>query len=452
MLVNGIVFGCTRNESVVTARVLRAAAVIAVPFLVAAQCASPACAVSPPAIDDTLLPDPAPPAPPQQTRQREVCSRTSPARMSYPPKTQPSGTDREAIWRLTRGAGQRIAVIDTGIEPHPRLTEVVAGGDYVSDGDGRQDCDGHGTIVASIIAATPDRDVPSGFSGLAPDATLISIRQSSLKYSSVSDPHTGGFGDVRTLAMAVRTAADMGASVINISSVACSASPPDDGSLGAALAYAVDIKDAVIVAAAGNVGGAGQCPEQNATAQPAVIASPAWYDDYVIAVGSVSPDGTPSSFSLHGPWVDIAAPGERVIAVELGTGSSTPAPISGTSYAAPVVSAAAALVRSRFPRLSARQVISRLEQTARPPSSGRDLAVGRGVVDVLAAVSDEIIRTPPEKTDPSKLATPQPSDDSPDRTALIGATACLAFAALAAVAARLRRRGQAVTAEDIECD
>ena len=63
-----------------------------------------------------------------------------------------------AIWRLTRGAGQRVAVIDTGIAAHRRLSHVIAGGDYVSSGDGRQDCDGHGTVVAGIIAASPDPD------------------------------------------------------------------------------------------------------------------------------------------------------------------------------------------------------------------------------------------------------------------------------------------------------
>ena len=68
------------------------------------------------------------------------------------------------------------------------------------------------------------------------------------------------------MAKAVRTAADLGASVINISSVACVpvASALDDRALGAALAYAVDVKNAVIVAAAGNTGGAAQCPPQRA--------------------------------------------------------------------------------------------------------------------------------------------------------------------------------------------
>lgn len=63
----------------------------------------------------------------------------------------------------------------------------------------------------------------------------------------------------------------------------------------------------------------------------------------MLTVGSVNADGAPSAFSLAGPWVDVAAPGEAVT-------SLAPEPVSGTSYAAPVVSGLAALIRARFPR------------------------------------------------------------------------------------------------------
>ena len=196
------------------------------------------------------------------------------------------------------------------------------------------------------------------------------------------------------MAKAVRTAADLGASVINISSVACVpvASALDDRALGAALAYAVDVKNAVVVAAAGNTGGAGQCPPQrpDATWQTVTVAvSPAWYDDYVLTVGSVNADGTPSAFTLAGPWVDVAATGEGVT-------SLSSAPLSGTSYAAPVVSGLAALVRARFPALTARQVMQRIESTAHHPPAGWNPLVGNGTVDALAAVSTDA--SPPGNT------------------------------------------------------
>ncbi len=68
-------------------------------------------------------------------------------------------------------------------------------------------------------------------------------------------------------------------------------------------------------------------------------------------------------------------------------GSSDAKPISGTSYAAPVVAGIAALIRSHSPQLSARQVMKRIEDTAHEPGAGWDPRVGEGVVDPVAAVS-----------------------------------------------------------------
>jgi membrane-anchored mycosin MYCP len=216
--------------------------------------------------------------------------------------------------------------------------------------------------------------------------------------------------------------------VINISSVACVpvASPLDDRALGAALAYAVDVKNAVIVAAAGNTGGTAQCPSQrpDATWDTVTVAvSPAWYDDYVLTVGSVNAEGAPSAFTLAGPWVDVAATGEAVNS--LGSAS-----LSGTSYAAPVVSGLAALIRARFPTMTARQVMQRIESTAHHPPAGWDSVVGNGTIDALAAVSTDSI--PPINTSkprPAPVSIPPPLAPAPlDRqgrnTALGGAAIC----------------------------
>lgn len=426
---------------------MKVPALLTTTALVAMQCAPPAFAVTPPPIDSSLLPPPAAASPPEPTTQRTPCavlSRTASDASAH----QLDGVDLPSLWQLTRGAGQRVAVIDTGVAPHPRLPSVVAGGDYVSTGDGTQDCDGHGTIVAGIIAAHPDDADRGGFAGIAPEATVIAIRQSSNMFGPVSDPSTRGSGDVETLARAVRTAADLGASVINISSVACAEGMLDDRVLGAALSYAVDVKDAVVVAAAGNVGGPGQCSAQNAGSQSTVISSPAWYDDYVLTVASVDAAGNPSSFSLHGPWVDVAADGESVVSLDRsGAGladtlsdPSGPLPISGTSYAAPVVSAVAALVRARFPQLTARQVMTRIESSAHKPSRGWDSAVGSGVVDCVAALSDQ----PPPAPAPPSRAVPV-SGERPGEAAVprgvVGAAAALCLIGVAAAASpRLRRR------------
>ncbi len=380
--------------------------------------------------------------------------------------TQLSGLDLQQVWKLATGSGQRVAVIDTGVASQPRLPRLRAGGDYVFTGDGTQDCDGHGTVVAGIIGAAADSTHSGGFSGVAPSVEIIGIRQSSTKFGGVSDPTNSGFGDVDTMARAVRTAADLGATVINISSVACArdVSALDDRPLGAALAYAVDTKNVVVVAAAGN-GGTGQCPAQQG--EPTVVVSPAWYDDFVLTVGSVNTHGEPSSFTLAGPWVDVAAPGEGVISLSSsGTGltnafaaqgSSTP--LSGTSYAAPVVSGLAALIRSRFPTWTARQVMQRIKATAHHPPGGWDPRVGAGSVDFLAAVSTD---TPSAPTSPptrttapvAPARTPAP-DPRARRAAFAGAAICcaalLGVVAIGALRTRLRRADRSSDDRNIMC-
>lgn len=432
-------------------RAARAASLmVAAALAAAAELGAPvARAVSPPRIEDRWLPRPASPAPPWPTVQRQACAAINADTEPRRPGPQ-TVLDLPRLWQFTRGAGQRIALIDTGVSRHPRLPDVVPGGDYVSAGDGTQDCDAHGTLVAAIIAASADPR-PGGFSGVAPEATVISIRQSSVKFGPARDRSRAGVGDVETMAKAVRTAADLGASVINISSVACApaTAPLDDRALGAALAYAVDIKNAVVVAPAGNTasdaGDSAQCPAQrpDATWDTATVAvSPAWYDDYVLTVGSVDANGQPSGFTLPGPWVDVAAPGEAV--TSLGARS-----LSGTSYAAPVVSGLAALIRARFPALTARQVMQRIESTAHHPAGGRDPLIGEGSIDALAAISTDPVPTA-RGAEPSPLpfAAPAPAGPSSSRArhaALRGTAGCLAALLVAVLIGAATRRLRGAT-------
>lgn len=443
-----------------TGRTVRILAVVAVAVAPVAT-AAPAVAVGPPPIDSRFLPQAGPAAPRHPTEQSETCV--------HMPTTSPiSAVARPellAAWERTRGAGQTVAVIDTGVARHRLLPHLIPGGDYVASGDGTADCDGHGTIVAGIIGAATD--AASGFGGVAPDAAVLAIRQSSMKFRSTDGADGDGVGDVESLAAAVRSAADQGATVINISSVACLAVDGglDDRALGAALAYAVDVRNTVIVAAAGNVGGQGTCPRQNPLPDPAgtaepdwdhldVVASPSWYDDYVLTVGSVNTDGAPSDFTLAGPWVDVAVPAEAVISlspigeglVDSMPGQSDSEPISGTSYAAPAVAGVAALVRAMAPELTARQVMHRIESTAQRPATGWNPLVGNGVVDVLAAMHGIGAAGPPATSRPMTQPAATVADARPQRFALVGAAACavLAVAAMLTPAARSRRRADAV--------
>jgi membrane-anchored mycosin MYCP len=444
-----------------SARGMRLFAIVSV--ISAVWTAPVAAAVTPPTVDGSRLPAARPPAPPAATEQTEACPVG--ARTGAGTDGQLDMTELQPVWQLSRGSGQTVAVIDTGVARHRLLPRLLPGGDYVSTGDGTQDCDGHGTIVAGIIGAASDGEAGAAFSGIAPEAGIIGIRQSSNVFRPSDASGGSGVGDVDTLAAAVRTAADAGATVINISSVACVAADRgiDDRSLGAALAYAVDVKNVVVVAAAGNVGGEGQCPEQNPPPDPArpgrpswdavkVVVSPAWYDDYVLTVGSVDHEGRPSAFTLAGPWVDVAAPGEDVVSlspdgdglIDTVPGSSQPSPISGTSYSAPVVTGMAALVRAVSPHLTARQVIRRIEDTAHHPSAGWDPWVGHGVVDVLAAVSADGAGAATASTPtPTTQADPDPTspDPAPRRVSLVGAAVCIAVAtgAMTLSANRLRR-------------
>ncbi|WP_137725409.1 type VII secretion-associated serine protease mycosin [Prescottella subtropica] len=458
-----------------TARLVRPAlAAVAAVLVAAATPFGVSGAVTPPPIDPSRLPPPSAPAPLAPTEQRAACTLVVPmADESDVPLPQRS-LDFTSVWPLTRGQGQVVAVIDTGVAAHPRLPGLTGGGDYVGTGDGVGDCDAHGTIVAGLIAAAPVAS--SGFTGGAPDARIVSIRQSSAAFTEVSrrvDPadsaNSSGYGNTQTMAMAIRRAADLGATVVNISEVACR--PASDGvsdqALGAAVQYAATVKNVVIVAAAGNYRSGG-CAAQNPPPDPlhpsadpwdavTTIATPAWYDDYVLTVGSVDPDGSPSEFSLGGPWVDVAAPGTGMVSLSPGgrgqtrqwlTGQGEARSFDGTSFAAPLVAATAALVRARYPQLSAQQVIARIEATAHAPAEGWNPYVGHGVIDPLAAVTADLpaeaaaAGTYPARSTTIAAPPEPPRPDTRPRTVALAATGAVAVVAVLGVLASfpLRRR------------
>jgi len=173
--------------------------------------------------------------------------------------------------------------------------------------------------------------------------------------------------------------------------------------LGAALAHA-RARDAVVVAAAGNIADTTACREQNpsgwaspeqAWAQIRTSVTPARFAPLVLTVGAVDGTGTPAAFSLRGPWVGVAAPGTDIVSLAPGAGRARlvgalrtadgAAALAGTSYAAPYVAGLAALIRSRYPQLSAAEVSAHITRTAH--GGGDDAAVGGGVIDLVAALS-----------------------------------------------------------------
>ncbi|MFI6997741.1 type VII secretion-associated serine protease mycosin [Nocardia sp. NPDC050175] len=385
-------------------------------------------------------------------------------------------------WDFSRGEGQLIAVIDTGVTRHPRLPNLEAGGDYVADGgDGvSEDCDGHGTVVAGIIGAKPIDG--QGFHGVAPDARIVSIRQTSKYYDIPGRPDrkpedpAEGYGNINALASAIRRAADMHASVINISLVLCvpGDTQPDDSAVGAAVRYATLEQNSVVVTAAGNTDG--KCkpsnpdvinplhPESDPWKNVTTNVTPARFDDYVLSVGSINQNGAPSDFTVPGPWVGVAAPGEDIVSLDArGNGTVTGLydkgqliPLKGTSFAAPYVSGVVALVRARFPELSAIEVIKRIEATAHAPGGGWNPYVGYGAIDPIAALTAETTKPlPPKQPSAPKqvqLAVPAPTPPPDNRArniALIGSGTVAILLILGMLASFPIRRRFGISGDDM---
>jgi membrane-anchored mycosin MYCP len=365
--------------------------------------------------------------------------------------TKPWGQDMLRFDEIARfgltGAGQKVAVIDTGVSPHAFLEgRLEGGGDYVVAADnGLKDCDGHGTEVAGIIAADPkNNDI--GFRGIAPGAQIMSIRQSSANYTfkeeNSNEPERNA-GNLGTLAQAIVRAADRGASVINMSVDSCrpaSAGPiaEPEKQVQAALRYAVEVKNVVVVASAGNLP-ENQCTEQNSPdpKNPTWIVIPPWFSEYVLSVAAVQRDGAVAEFSINGPWVSVAAPGTEIISLD----PAAPAglanqsvdekgnaqPIQGTSFAAPYVAGLAALVRQKYPELTAAQVMNRIKVTSAHPAAngGHDNLVGYGMINPVAALtafipSEEGLPADQPIEVPFEMPPPHRRDWSPMQVAMIG--------------------------------
>ena len=315
------------------------------------------------------------------------------------------------VWPLTRGHGVTVAVVDSGVDFSPQLAGRVTAIDLT--GTGLADCIGHGTAVAAIIAASDIQAQGMPFEGVAPAARILSVK--------VNSTDTGS---ALILAKGIRDAVLLGAQVINVSITTA-----DTPALRAAVEFALN-HNVVIVAAGGNDG----------TATGTGPFYPASYPG-VLSVGAVDSSGALASFSDQKSHVAVTAPGVNVTSAF--PGGYQQDNLTGTSYATPFVSGVAALVRSRYPRLGARQVVTRIENTA---DGGTGPGTGHGLVNpveaVTAILSGEFARSPSPPTAEPVSVSRMPPPDLTARSALEVAGGCLGVAALVALGAVVTRAGR----------
>ncbi|MFJ7272124.1 type VII secretion-associated serine protease mycosin [Streptomyces sp. NPDC099050] len=302
----------------------------------------------------------------------------------------------EELWAQTKGRSKdgksvRVAVIDTGVDRvNPQLSDALdigAGRDFLdAKGDGTADTVGHGTKVAGLIAARPKPG--TGFVGLAPEATIIPIRQNDGQ----------GGGNALTLSEAITHAVAKGAQVINISQ---DTEQPmtQDSKLGQAVKKAVEA-NVVVVASAGNDGLTGKKRPTYPAAFPGVL-----------AVGSSDRNNERAAFSQPGSFIGIAAPGVDMVSTVPGFGQCVD---NGTSFSAPYVAGVAALLRAKHPEWTAQEVIWQLQNTAERSVNGHDDYVGWGVVDPVRALTQSAVGAEPPKapvpdSGPPPAAAPEPA-------------------------------------------
>ena len=230
------------------------------------------------------------------------------------------------------GAGQTVAVIDSGIDyTHPSLGggfgpgfKVVGGHDFVDDDDDPMDTFGHGTEVAGIIAAKPAGS--STYQGIAPGAKLVALRVGRDEDDSVPDSKIED-----ALKWVIDHRVEFGITVVNISYGQGNYNEPTVSTVYGDEIVTLTDAGVVIVAASGNDG----------VVDGGGIESPA-ADPNAISVGSVNEDDSFSSFGQRGQPLGLLAPGDDVLTTLLDNSYGL---VGGTSYAAPIVAGTAALMR-----------------------------------------------------------------------------------------------------------
>ena len=293
-------------------------------------------------------------------------------------------------WKQSTGSGVTVAVIDTGVDgTHPDLVDNVLEG-YDASGEGSPNgWQGlgvepmHGTEVASLIAGhghnvsgipkiAGQPGKPAGVIGVAPDAKILPISLNMVSNAEKSIDEQ--------IPAAVRYAVDHGAQVINLSIGSNKTTWPK--SWDDAFAYAEE-KGVVVVASAGNRGSG-----ITQVGAPATIPG-------VLTVGGVDRQREASKgSSTQGISIGVTAPSNDMIAAAPGNKYMI---WSGSSASAPLVSGLAALIKSKYPNLSAAQIIQRITESADDTGAvGRDPVYGFGIINPLMALDPS---TPQDATE-----------------------------------------------------
>ncbi|MGY1735222.1 S8 family serine peptidase [Geodermatophilus sp. SYSU D00684] len=259
------------------------------------------------------------------------------------------------VWTRTRGAGQTVAVLDTGVDPgHPDLAGALVPG---TDTVGGPLDPWHGTGVAGVIAARADNG--TGSAGMAPEARIMPVRVCNATDGCPS----------AAIARGILWAVDHGADVVNMSLSGAGWSDVT----AVAIRYALD-HDVVLVASTGNDGLNG-----NPVMYPAA-------NEGVIAVSATTPAGAPADWAVHGWQADVATVGESVLLTMPGGGFASG---SGTSFSGPAVAGAVALLRAAHPGITPGEVQAALQAGADASGSwDRAWGAGRLVVPAALAAAD----------------------------------------------------------------
>lgn len=371
-----------------------------------------------------------------------------PGNFQYVPDLAPALTalQSDVVWPLATGAGITVAVVDSGVDAaNPHLAGVVLpGADFVGDGEnsrGMTDLYGHGTAVAGEIAG--QQITGSGVFGFAHNAQILPVRV----FRAVDETSVkAGFGpSAERIAAGIRFSADQGATIINVSM----SDTVDSPELQSAVSYATGL-GSLVVASAGN--------RQTTDDQNDGPRFPAAYPE-VLGVTAANSSNVVTADSIHGPQVDVSAPGQNILTAAYGGADCMyAADAPSSSFATAYASAAAALVAERFPEEGPAGWKFRLESTAaRADPDQRDDVNGWGQIqpfEALTLVDDGSARGPLSPFHTRTTSTPPPAqeltlghqDEPIERTqqialviAVLGGTALL-VALLATLLPRRRRR------------